>query len=201
MPWHSRTMWCLIRLRYINAVYLISVSSSWYIVYSVWNTMVQICVKPLVLLPNLVSCHNCLLSCLWLQCSKSSLFSLFSASGHPHLCPLSHHPTSVWGLDVDSELACCQAYYAGLCRCTGLERTREAKAGPLYHPHQDWLGSGRGSMHAHERLAWPGPYAFNTGTDVEHRPWAFTPLVPFLCPPHWLKPAMLSWAMLSWPLV
>lgn len=56
-----------------------------------------------------------------------------------------------------------------------LERTREAKAGPLHHPHQDWLGSGWESVHAHVRLACSGTYAFNTGTDVEHRPWALLP--------------------------
>jgi len=133
-------------------------------------------------------------------------FSLFLPHSIPISIPslplhVSLHPTSVWGAGVDSELACCQAYFAGLCSCTGLERTREAKAGPLHHPHQDWLGSERGSVHAHERLAWPGPYAFNTGTDVEHRPWALTPLVPFLCPPHWLKPAVLYRAMPSWLLV
>lgn len=114
---------------------------------------------------------------------------------------VSLHPTSVWGAGVDSKLACCQAYYAGLCSCTVLERTREASASPLHHPHQHWLDSGLGSMHAHERMARPGPYAFNTGTDVKHRPWALTPLIPSLCPPHCLKPAISSQAMLSGPLV
>lgn len=49
-------------------------------------------------------------------------------------------------------------------------------------PHQDWLGSGRGSVHAHKWLAWSSPYAFNIGADVEHRPWALTPCSPSLCP-------------------
>lgn len=137
--------------------------------------------------------------------SPLALFFYLSPSPFPLFPSLplhvSLHPTSVWGAGVDSKLACCQAYYAGLCGCTVLERTREAKAGPLHHPHQHWLGSGRESVHAHERLARPGPYAFNTGTDVEHRPWALPPLISSLCPTHCLKPAMLSWAMLSGSLV
>lgn len=129
-----------------------------------------------------------LLRPLWLQCSywppftlpaSVSIFLPQSILLSIPLLPLhvSLHPTSVWGAGVDSKLACCQAYYAGLCGCTVLERTREANAGPLHHPHQHWLGSGRGSMNAHEWLARPGPYAFNTGTDVKHRPWTLTPLI------------------------
>lgn len=145
-----------------------------------------------------IMCIVFLFSLIW---SYGDLF-LFPSSVHASL-PLhvSLHPNCVWGASVDSKLACCQVYYAGLCRCTMLERTREAKAGPLHHLHQDWLGSGQGSMHAYERLAWPGPYAFNTGTDVEHRPWALTRLITSCCPPHCLKPAMLSWARLGVPLV
>lgn len=146
-------------------------------------------------------------STFWLQNSyrqlfhPSSLYSVHPPLHPPHSPRMSLYPTSVWGAGVDSKLAYCQAYYAGLCGCTVLERTREAKAGPLHHPHQHWLGSGRGSVHAHERLARPGPYAFNTGTDVERRPWALTPLITSFCPPHCLKPVMLSWATLSGQLV
>lgn len=92
------------------------------------------------------------------------------------------HPTSVWGTGVDRELAFSQANYAGLCACPVLKRTREARASPLHQPHHHWLDSGLGSKYARERMAWPGPYAFNTGADVKRRPWTLTPLIPSLCP-------------------
>lgn len=114
---------------------------------------------------------------------------------------VSLHPTSVWGAGVDSELASCQAFYTELCSCTVLEKTREASESPLHHLHQQWLDSEVGSLHAHERMAWSGPYAFDTGADVKHRPWALTPCIPSLCPPHRLKPAISSQAMLSGPRV
>lgn len=129
------------------------------------------------------------LSSWYIELFTSALIDFSSLLGFLYLIPsLSLPPASVWGPGVDSELACTQAYYARFCTCTVLEQTREARAGLLHHRHQDWLGSGWGSVRARERLAWPGPYAFNTGTDVEHGLWTPTPLASIFCPTRCLEP-------------
>lgn len=60
--------------------------------------------------------------------------------------------------------------------CAVLERTRVADAGPLHQPHHHWLDSGLESGCAHQRMLRPGPYAFNTGADVQHRPTISRPV-------------------------
>lgn len=99
-----------------------------------------------------------LLSWLLMQAFPLSFFLFLPQAIHISILSLclhlSFYPTSFWGAGVDSKLAYCTRLQ---CSCTVLERTREAKIGPLHHPHQGWLGSGRGSMHRlwGVGLAWP----------------------------------------------
>lgn len=135
----------------------------------------------------------------------SSVFSFSFLSPSPSHAPLqltvSFYSTSTfWGRGWQ-EVGMLSGPWAGLQWCTVLERTREARVGPLHHPIKtDWTQDGSLRM-LMECLAWPGPYAFNIGTDVHHRPCALTPCIPLPCPPLCLKPARLPWTLLSGPLL